>query len=310
MREVIRDQVSGNGDRGSGNGALGERSADSPLTPDASPIPYDAVIAVPLADVRREPDAASELVTQALLGIPAVRLAADPSGTWIRVRLPDYEGWVPADALVARPGEPAATTVQVTAPAASLTLTGRTEARTVYAGSLLSLGSPPAGDPVVVLLPDGRPATIAAGAVAPVGDSSACGSAADVIATARRFLGTPYLWGGMTVRGIDCSGFVQTVYRVHGYTIPRDADQQFDALPIAVERDALRPGDLLFFGQSLSAITHVGLYLGDGRMIHASGATTPPVVCIESLDPAAPDFSERRARTYIGARRVIGSPGV
>ena len=138
MREVIRDQVPGIGDRGSGNGAQGERSADSPLTPDASPIPYDAVIAVPLADVRREPDAASELVTQALLGIPAVRLAADPSGTWIRVRLPDYEGWVPADALVARPGEPAATTVQVTAPAASLTLTGRTEARTVYAGSLLA----------------------------------------------------------------------------------------------------------------------------------------------------------------------------
>ena len=75
-----------------------------PLEAVAPPGEGRSVVAVPLTDVRRDPDPASELVTQALLGTPAQQLAADPGGTWVYVRLPDYEGWVDHSALVAERG--------------------------------------------------------------------------------------------------------------------------------------------------------------------------------------------------------------
>ena len=123
------------------------------------------------------------------------------------------------------------------------------------------------------------------------------GSPEDLVATARRFLGVPYLWGGMTVHGIDCSGLVSRVYHANGSDLPRDADQQFadpDADP--VEAPALRPGDLLFFGSDAKNITHVGLYAGDGRFIDATTHETP-VVREDRLDD--PHWSS----IYQGARR-------
>jgi cell wall-associated NlpC family hydrolase len=80
----------------------------------------------------------------------------------------------------------------------------------------------------------------------------------------------------MTVQGLDCSGFVSRVYFVNGVDLLRDADMQFDdprGLP--VDKDDLRPGDLLFFGKE--SVTHVGLYEGDGRFIHATTHETPVV---------------------------------
>ena len=123
------------------------------------------------------------------------------------------------------------------------------------------------------------------------------GSREELVATARRFLGVPYLWGGMTAHGIDCSGLVSRVYHANGVRLPRDADLQFetpDAAP--VERDALRPGDLLFFGEDAKNITHVGLYLGDGRFINAT-TYEAPVVREDRLDD--PHWSS----IYQGARR-------
>lgn len=86
----------------------------------------------------------------------------------------------------------------------------------------------------------------------------------DLIATARAFLGTPYLWGGTSGHGIDCSGFVQQVYRLNGVGLDRDADQQ------ALEGRAVDTpiaGDLLFFGSP--AVTHVAMSLGGDDFIHA-----------------------------------------
>jgi len=88
-----------------------------------------------------------------------------------------------------------------------------------------------------------------------------------ILANARQALGTPYVLGGASRRGVDCSGLVQMTYRAAGLQVPRTAEQQFEALPA---RDVARPGDLLFFGSGARA-THVGIYLGDGRMIHAPG---------------------------------------
>lgn len=93
-----------------------------------------------------------------------------------------------------------------------------------------------------------------------------------VLQTARRFPAPPYVWGGTdATRGMDCSGFVYRVLRLHGATIPRDADDQFDALPFRSTGgwEAATPGDLVFFGKQ--DITHVGFYLGGGRYLSESG---------------------------------------
>lgn len=97
----------------------------------------------------------------------------------------------------------------------------------------------------------------------------------NLLATALAFLGTPYLWGGLSTLGIDCSGFTQSVAALHAIELPRDASQQAkNALPITANEllKKAKPSDLLFFNPSTSKnISHVGFYLGNGLLLHASG---------------------------------------
>lgn len=120
---------------------------------------------------------------------------------------------------------------------------------------------------------------------------------------ARGMVGIPYLWGGRTPFGMDCSGFTQRVYWLCGLVIPRDAYLQAQwpgFVPVA--RDALQPGDLLFFAGDDDprerVITHVGMALGDGRFIHAAGGSG---VTITPLD--ATPYN----RQFVGARRAIAT---
>ncbi|MEQ8170976.1 MAG: NlpC/P60 family protein [Candidatus Eremiobacterota bacterium] len=126
--------------------------------------------------------------------------------------------------------------------------------------------------------------------------SRGSGLSASIVQLAYSFLGTPYVWGGTTPRGFDCSGFVQTIFALNGIKLLRMADEQFtQGNPVA--REDLRIGDLVFFTTYTSGASHVGIYIGDSSFIHAS--SSGGCVKISSLEE---DYYSAR---FLGGRRFF-----
>jgi cell wall-associated NlpC family hydrolase len=255
----------------------------------AATSPREAVVTVAVENMYGSADDASNVVSQATLG--QVVEVLETSGVYARVRTPDsYEGWIPRPALMeyldavpryARSGK----LVEVTSLMANIyrnpdVTTARPLVLAPLASRLELREDGPGGRWLAVRLPNGDAGYVQEGDVRQVDSTRPTprGSGADLVATARRFVGTPYLWGGMTVHGIDCSGLVSRVYHAHGVELLRDADLQFaDPKAAAVAREALEPGDLLFFGKDQASITHVGMYVGEGRFINATTHEVPAV---------------------------------
>jgi cell wall-associated NlpC family hydrolase len=133
------------------------------------------------------------------------------------------------------------------------------------------LADPEAQELAEVLLASGATVRCPLTALRPLGAPL---GAVELLAIAADFVGAPYLWGGIEPAGIDCSGLVHLAARIGGRVVPRDAHYQWTATRIDVGADELDVGDLLFFGDdaSLEGIDHVGLYAGEGRMLHAPEA--------------------------------------
>ena len=121
---------------------------------------------------------------------------------------------------------------------------------------------------------------------------SECGELTDPVECATMLLGAPYLWGGRSVLGIDCSGLVQTAYKICGTQLPRDASQMIK-LGTMVEIEDAQRNDLAFFVNDAGRVCHVGLCMGDGRIIHSSGS-----VRIDSLDSEGVFNAERNMYTH------------
>lgn len=264
----------------------------------------ERVVIVPVANMYSSPTQDADVVSQAILGsnVGVLELQKD----WAKVRTSDqYSGWMPLSDTIHQNASVYATKgrmVQVASLFANLyretDVTAHQPVITAPFETRLEVIKEGAGDDagwLQVALPDGRAAWIQASDVNP--DPKAL-SIDDSIALAKRFLGLPYLWGGRSSYGYDCSGFTQMLVRSRGINMPRDADLQaaWDGMQV-IERKDLRAGDLLFFGSGPDKITHTAMYIGNGEIIHAT-THGHPVIQISRLD------DQPWTRILVACRRV------
>lgn len=271
------------------------------------------LVTVSVANVRLRPGHVNELVTQALLGTP-VRILKKDDDWWLVQTPDDYLGWVDAGIVPMTESDLAgwsrAPKVIVTIPFLQALSSPHSDSYVsdLVAGNVLKLVQEDSFF-FEVEYPDGRRGVIVRSAgvrfdqwlrdIEPTPEG--------VEATARRFMGVPYMWGGTSPKAMDCSGFTKMVFFLNGVLLPRDASQQaYVGEPIMPESGLvnIRKGDILLFGKKTGRkerVTHVGIYLDDWQFIHASGD-----VHINSLHPGHPHYSRRRAETFLRAVRIIG----
>ncbi len=275
-----------------------------------------ALINVSVGNMRANPRHTSELVTQVLMGSPVTVLKRQRG--WYYVQSPDlYLGWIDSGALHLT--DTLSVETWQNSPRIIVTQNHAT-IREQPAGSSLPVSNAVIGSAVRttgrtgawfnVELPDGRQGYIERAVAQDLAIWSRTRqlTADNVERTAKSFLGIPYLWGGTSVKGFDCSGFTKTVFRLNGMDLSRDASQQIslgDDIQAGDQFENLLKGDLLFFGEKESdekpeRIVHVGIYLGNGEFIHASGD-----VHINSLNPAAPNYNEYERNRFVRAKRLI-----
>ncbi|KPJ61354.1 MAG: hypothetical protein AMJ46_01200 [Latescibacteria bacterium DG_63] len=245
-----------------------------------SRLTFSFLVAVPLADIRALASHKSELVTQAVLGLELERLRTSRDRKWHLVRLPDgYVGWVRDWSVLpvsrSRLSDwTAGLTYQVTSRSAILregpSIASGATCELVLGTRLPKLSSQKGW--VRTSLPDSRRGWLRRNELGYLARVSATPLA--IVRTALLFIGAPYLWGGTTPWGCDCSGLVQTVYAFHGIPLPRDTVDQFRSVRHALIDPRVRRyrrGDLLFFGRNLRGVSHVAVSTGGTSFIHAHG---------------------------------------
>jgi hypothetical protein len=268
-----------------------------------------ALTTLSVSNLRAKPDDESELVSQAPMGTPLKVL--DYKNKWYRVQTPEhYIGWMDAGGLQ-----------QFSAKEMELWKNSKRYLFNRISGCAFDAPRKKGGvvsDLVIgdlfevestvkgflkIRFPDGRVGYVRKSDCISFEDwSNSEPNVQAIVTVARQMMGFPYLWGGSSSKGVDCSGFVKLVFYAQGIILARDASQQarYGEPVDFTNRNNLQPGDLLFFGRSAQRITHVGIYLGNGDFIHSSGR-----VHISSIDPADPKYVPER--NNVAARRILNS---
>ena len=275
--------------------------------------PQWAVVNSSSCFLRLKPDYESGCETQCLMG--TVLRVKDAERYWRKVDAPDYRDVWTTELNVAFMDEAgkdawiAAPKYICTAEYTHLFAEPSTTARRLCDFTMADLvrkGTESRRGWVQVFLPDGREAWARAYDVMDFEEWTRTREATEevLLQTGLSRIGTPYMWGGASVKHFDCSGFTQFVYRQAGIVLPRNAREQIytgEAVPYDFSK--MRPGDLLFYGTlnkdgSFRVVSHVAMYYGDRKIIHSS-----QVVRISSLTPDGEDFYDREP---IAVRRVLG----
>lgn len=269
-----------------------------------------------VANLRTKPKHSSELATQALLGTP-VRVFTK-QGDWYLIQTPNrYIAWVDSAALVTVNQKELETYKQkrkiVFTPVSGFSyaepdINSQTISDLVMGAILPVLDEKK--EFYKVQYPDHRIAWVKKGEVEDF--NTLVHKKTDrqqLVKTAKRFLGFPYMWGGTSSKAVDCSGFTSTIYFMNGIVLQRDASQQVKygkEITTIYNSENLIPGDLLFFGRPASGslaerVTHVAMYIGNGEFIHASGK-----VRINSMDSTQANFIKSYVPRFVRAKRIIG----
>ena len=278
------------------------------------------IVDLSVANLRTKPENQAEMASQALLGTP-VKVLKRKKG-WYLVQTPDkYISWTEDDGIYRVNLDTLAEwnssdkIIYTKDFGFSYSMPDQNSQRVsdIVIGDILKYLGDENGF-CKVTYPDGRTAYIKADECKDFEKwlSERNPTADNIIKTAKTFMGIPYLWGGTSAKGMDCSGFTKTVFFLNGIVLPRDASQQVnigEPVDTKDKLDDLIPGDLLFFGikgdaDTKQKITHVAIYLGDGDFINAAGR-----IRIDSFSKDKPNYSAYRDDSFVCAKRVLNSIG-
>ena len=274
-----------------------------------------AIINVSCCNLRTTGDYDAGMESQALLGMPAKVIEG---GTWVKIETPDeYPAWVLKSSLVlvnkqqldAWNQAPQVVVTSIYGFVYEKPSTSSQHVSDVVASNRLKLLGK-SGAFYNVEYPDGRKGYISVKDAQKVTDwrKAIKQDANSIIATGMKLNGIPYMWGGMSTKGVDCSGFIRTILYMHDIVIPRNASQQAKKgqhLEIEPDFSNLIPGDLVFFGRKATEdkpahVSHVGMYIGNQKFIHSLGW-----VHVSSFNPADPEYDEYDLNRLLWAQRVL-----
>jgi cell wall-associated NlpC family hydrolase len=280
----------------------------------------NALVKISVANLRSNPAHSAELATQATMGTPLKIFKKE--GSWYLVQTPDkYLAWVDDGGLEPVTDEKfetwRATPKLIYTKAFGFSYNearlDSQEVSDLVAGSILEL----IGEQnqfYEVRYPNGDKAFVEKIAAQPYRDWIAAlnTSEENLIKTSKSLMGLPYLWGGTSSKGVDCSGYTKTIYFLNGIIIPRDASQQVHTGKLVDSTknfENLIPGDLLFFGRAATdstaeRVVHVGMWIGNNQFIHSSGN-----VHISTFDTTATDFDEANYNRYLRTKRIKDQDG-
>ncbi|MFD2247422.1 C40 family peptidase [Pontibacter ruber] len=277
---------------------------------------HQGTITISVANLRSQPKHSAELATQATMGTP-VRVWKKEDG-WYLVQTPDgYLAWVDYGGLALmdeetfnnwQKGEKLLYTNPYGFAYAAADAKAATVSDMVY-GDVVVLKNK-SKNFFEVAFPDGRTAFIPAADAVKYSEwvASRKPTEQNLVETSKRMLGVPYLWGGTSFKGVDCSGFTKTVYFMNGLVLPRDASQQVHLGELIDTQNGwnnMRPGDLLFFGVPAKdgkpeRVVHVGMWIGGNQeFIHSAGR-----VRINSMNPTAANHDANELKRFLRAKRI------
>jgi hypothetical protein len=272
------------------------------------------IITVSVCNIKKSPSHSSELISQCIMGTPVKILKK--RGGWFLIQTPDYYiGWSNSSSIVDLDNsgfEKWKKSDRVLYISKSGDLCQSTDNKIIVSdmvtGSIVEVLKEKKGS-YHVKLPDGREGVLNKDDVSDFSNwaESVLSDPGKLISFSRTLLGLPYLWGGTSVKALDCSGFVKTIFFSGGMVLARDASLQYlhgTRIDFSDNYDALKPCDLLFFGyesEGKERIIHVGMYIGNKEVIHCSG-----MVRINSMDSTRTNYSSYLHDTFRGVRRIIG----